>query len=288
MHARNHADGELLSLPLPKLKAAKLGGDDRRLLYYRDAGKADAAAILFLHGLGSNSNNFRAQLAGLSDRYRIIAWDAPGIGGSTPSPQPNPDGEYYVEVVRSLAESLGIGRFHLVGSSWGSVIAACFAAAHPELLHSLTLLSPNRSMGELQGPERAAALQQWLSPDLVIGARPDALAGMLTGPNSSERVRFIAGSLLDFAITAGFENAVQMMFNVNALEVAEHIVVPTLIITGAADQLAPKEQHGELLQRIIKNSRLVVIDDIGHLVELEAPSEVNTLINEHVRRSDRD
>jgi len=285
MDASTHADGELLSLPLPRLKAAKLSGDDRRLLYYREAGRADASAILFLHGLGSNSNNFRAQLAGING-YRIIAWDAPGIGGSTPSPQPNPGGGYYVEIVRSLAESLGIARFHLVGSSWGSVIAMCFAAAHPELLHSLTLLSPNRSMGELQGPEREAALQQWLSPDLVIGARPDALAGMLTGPNSSERVRFLAGSLLDFATKAGFENAVQMMFNVNALEVAEHVAVPTLIITGAADQLAPKDQHGELLQRIIKNSRLVVLDDIGHLVELEVPSEVNTLIGEHVRGSE--
>jgi pimeloyl-ACP methyl ester carboxylesterase len=164
----------------------------------------------------------------------------------------------------------------------------CFAAAHPELLHSLTLLSPNRSMGELQGAEREAALQQWLSPDLVIGARPDALAGMLTGPNSSERVRFLAGSLLDLATAAGFEDAVRMMFNVNALEVAEHIAVPTLIITGAADQLAPKEQHGEPLHAIINNSRLVALDDIGHLVELEAPLEVNGLIDEHARQSGRD
>lgn len=288
MDAFTQGDGELLSLPLPRLKAFRLGADDRRLLYYREAGNADAAAILFLHGLGSNSNNFRAQLAGLSQHYRIIAWDAPGIGGSTLPEQQYAGGEYYVEVVRTLAERLGIGRFHLVGSSWGSVIAMCFAAAHPELLHSLTLLSPNRSMGELQGAVREAALQQWLSLDLVIGARPDALSDMLTGPNSSAHVRFLAGSLLDLATTAGFEDAVQMMFKVNALEVAEYIAVPTLIITGAADQLAPKEQHGEPLQRIIKNSRLVALDDIGHLVELEAPSAVNSLISEHIRGSIRD
>jgi pimeloyl-ACP methyl ester carboxylesterase len=81
---------------------------------------------------------------------------------------------------------------------------------------------------------------------------------------------------------------VRMMFDVNALEVAEHIAVPTLIITGAADQLAPKEQHGEPLHAIINNSRLVALDDIGHLVELEAPPEVNRLIDEHARQSGRD
>ncbi|MDB5699103.1 MAG: hypothetical protein JWN69_1907, partial [Alphaproteobacteria bacterium] len=190
----------------------------------------------------------------------MIAWDAPGIGGSTLSPQQDPGSDYYVDVIRRFGESLAIGRFHLVGSSWGSVIAACFAVRHPELLLSLTLLSPNRSMGELQGAEREAALQQWLSPGRVIGAPPDVLAGMLTGPNSSDRVRFLAGSLLDAASLAGFENAVQMMFNTNTLEVAKHIAVPTLIITGSADQLAPKEQHGEPIHALIRNSRIEVID----------------------------
>jgi pimeloyl-ACP methyl ester carboxylesterase len=270
---------DLLSLPLPRLKAANIGGET--LVHYREAGDQAAPAILFLHGLGSNSNNFRAQLAGLSDRFRVIAWDAPGIGGSTPSPRSDPGSGYYVDVVRRLAERLGIGRFHLVGSSWGSVIAACFAAQQPELLLSLVLLSPNRSMGELQGAEREAALQQWLSPHGVIGAAPDVLAGMLTGPNSKDRVRFLAGSLLDAASTAGFENAVRMMFNVNTLEVARQIAVRTLIITGAADQLAPKEQHGEPLHALIGGSRIEVIDGIGHLVELEAPAEVNELIRQH-------
>ncbi|MDB5697756.1 MAG: hypothetical protein JWN69_560, partial [Alphaproteobacteria bacterium] len=130
---------------------------------------------------------------------------------------------------------------------------------------------------------REAALQQWLSPDRVIGAPPDVLAGMLTGPNSSDRVRFLAGSLLDAASLAGFENAVQMMFNTNTLEFAKHIAVPTLIITGSADQLAPKEQHGEPIHALIRNSRIEVIDGIGHLVELEAPVEVNDLIAAHAR-----
>ena len=58
---------------------------------FRQTGNGNKTAIVCLHGIGSNSSGYQAQLRELSDSYRVIAWDAPGYGDSTPCPGRNRD-----------------------------------------------------------------------------------------------------------------------------------------------------------------------------------------------------
>ncbi|MBW3575706.1 MAG: alpha/beta fold hydrolase, partial [Actinobacteria bacterium] len=109
-----------------------------RTIAYRRAG--EGPPLVLLHGAWSDSREWRLQLEGLSDEFTVIAWDAPGCGGSAdPSdPFPLPD---YADAVAGFVGALGVERPHLAGLSFGAGLAIAVYGRHPSLPRSLVLAS---------------------------------------------------------------------------------------------------------------------------------------------------
>lgn len=272
-------DRDLLAATVPVLTSTDLPGGAR--LFFREQGPAQGDPVFFLHGLGSHSAAWRGVLAALPGHLRAIAWDAPGFGGSMPLGAASPSAEDYVGHLLAFANRLGIDRFHLVGSSWGAMIAAAVAAAAPARVESLGLLVPNAGLGAVPEPMRSEALAVLAAPDLVLDAAPAAFAAMLTAPGSDPLVTTLAGTLKDQTMREGYAQAVAMLGATDTLAIARRIAAPTLVLAGSEDGLAPPEQHSIPVSRAIAGSRFEMLPGCGHLLKIEAPGRVASLLEAH-------
>jgi len=108
-------------------------------IHVREWGDVAAPAIVLLHGLRGYSGTWRKLAAALSDRWRMIAFDARGRGESDWDPQRNYYTDAYLADLEAVVDSLELDRFVLVGHSMGGTTSYCYAARHPSRLSGLVV-----------------------------------------------------------------------------------------------------------------------------------------------------
>lgn len=274
-------DAALLASELPPIRQVDLPGEGARVIEYREAGPGDGPALLMLHGTGSSSAGYRAQLTGLSDRFRVIAWNAPGYGGSTPMALPDPTASDYAAVAAELLDALGVTRVAvLVGSSWGSVIALNLTVSQPARVGALVLSAPNTARGAMPEETRAAALAELRRNVPQPDADRGAVADRLLTPDTPVPVRALVERLRDDMTPAGWLGAMSMMFTTDTPSIIGRVTCPVAILAGTRDRLAPLELHAERLHAAKPDAALHVLDGYGHMLKLEAPTQFNRIVRE--------
>jgi len=268
---------------LPQLRAVSLAGSGLRISY-REAGDAGRPALLCLHGIGSNSSGYRHQLRELSKHLRVLSWDAPGYGASGGFEERNPGVSRYAEAAIALLDALGIERAHVAGSSLGALFAARMAAAWPARVRSLILSAPATGFacrapgeGEAHARGRIADLERLGAQGLA-----DERAALLVAPTASEEVRRAANELVASINPAGYSRAARALGAANIFEDAPRISAPTLIVVGTLDRVTPLADCAGPIHQAIAGSRLEVLDDVAHLIKLEAADRFNRLVSDFI------
>jgi len=233
--------------------------------------------VLLLHGIGGNADQWRHQLHGLADTYDVVAWDAPGYGG-TDDPHVGWTMADFARCLAGLLDALDIARAHVVGQSWGGVLAQELYREHAHRFLTLTL-SDTYAAGSQAQSERDASLHarlqalETMTPMEMAVAR----APVVLGPDPTPDVLSETEAMLAAIHPAGYRVAAIALANANALDVLPRIAVPTLVITGEHDRVVPPSA-GAWLQQQIADSRLVSIAAAGHLAGQEQPAAYNAAL----------
>ncbi|MGB4267539.1 MAG: alpha/beta hydrolase [Spirochaetota bacterium] len=113
---------------------------DGTTIHIRDEGKKDAPVLLLIHGVCASLHTWDGWVTLLKDHFRIIRFDIPGFGLSSPIPSKNYTPEYSVELLNKSLQQLGIKKLSIAGNSLGGFIAWKFALTYPDKIEKLILI----------------------------------------------------------------------------------------------------------------------------------------------------
>ena len=286
--------------PLPPPWPGRLVEIDGRATYVRDTPgtSTQAEPAVYVHGLGGSAQNW-TDLAGLvSDRLAGQAIDLPGFGRSDAPPRGGYRQPALAARVARVIEHADRGPVHLFGNSLGGAVAARVAAMRPDLVRTLTLISPAmpfiqprsaharmlpvlmipRARREIEERVRSVPAEQLargilsicfadmsrVAPQRMEEAVAEATARQQVPWAAEAYISTLRGLAGSFLAPAGLPGSGSLW------RLATRITAPTLVVWGRQDRLvdvalAPRTA------RAIPDSRLLLLDGVGHTAQLEVP-----------------
>lgn len=237
--------------------------------------RGNGPPVVFVHGyVGDAWSTWRHQLESLSDEFTVVACDLPGAGASADPPE-----DFgitgYADFLARFIEALDLRPAHLVGLSFGGIIILEATRRHPSLATSLVLASAYAGWyGSLPAEVADRRLQQALrlselsSEEFVATLLPTMFA---SAPAAADVEAFRAAMLAFHRV--GFR-AQARASAVDVSAALARITTPTLLIYGERDERAPMHV-AQQLHEAIRGSRLVLLPEVGHVCNIEAPEAFN-------------
>jgi len=271
---------------------------DGAMLHVRDTpgSSPNAEPALYVHGLGGSSQNFTDLAALLADRFDGQALDLPGFGYSDPSSRYSI--RAFADKVIGYLEYANRGPVHVVGNSLGGAISVRVAALRPDLVRTLTLVSPAMPFLDprrtAQGPvlpllalPRADRLFGWgmarLTPEAMAEQVLLACFGDTTKVSEQRRAEAIEEIKLRHTVAhypkaylgtlrglvSSFVRA-YLPGSESQWRLAARITAPTLVIGGMRDELVDPRVPAQVA-KAIPDSRLLILPGVGHVAQMEVP-----------------
>jgi pimeloyl-ACP methyl ester carboxylesterase len=245
---------------------------------YEQVGNGPALALL--HGFSVDSRMWKPQIESLADQFSVIAWDAPGAGQSSDPPETYRL-EDWADCLAGLLDAARVQRAHIVGLSWGGILAQEFYRRHSARVRSLVLADTYAGWkGSLPEPVAEERLTVCLRDASLPPGEfvPRYLPGMFSEAATPEVRGELASIMSDFH-PDGFRLMARASAEADTRDLLPTIRVPTLLVWGDMDARSPlavaRQMHAAM-----PDARLAVIPGAGHVSNLEAPAQFNDLVRD--------
>ncbi len=253
----------------PRITFSQIGNQKLRTAIWKgtDKGAGKRTPLLFFNGIGANLEIAQAFADAFTGRD-IITFDMPGIGGS-----PDPTFPYRPWWVAKAAKQIllkhGYDKVDVLGVSWGGGMAQQFAFQNQKMTHRLVLAATAPGVTMVPGDIRA--ISKMGSPKRYVDKEYLAEHFETLYGDGSEGASEFAKNMIPPSVK-GYIFQLTAMLGWSSLPFLRRLKMPTLIMMGAKDHIVPVV-NGKILRFMIRDSRMVVMDDAGHLFLLTRRDE---------------
>ncbi|MCV7056875.1 alpha/beta fold hydrolase [Mycolicibacterium gilvum] len=250
---------------------------------YLEAGQGDP--IVLLHGgeFGADAAlGWEATIDALASRYRVLAPDMLGFGGSAKVVDFTDGRGMRIRHIARFCDVMGVATAHFVGNSMGAINLLVDATSDKPVLPVRSLVAICGG-GEIQRNEHVSALYDY---DATLEGMRRIVTALFADPSYPADDGYVRRRYESSIAPGAWESLAAARFRRPGLEppptpsssrAYERITVPTLVIEGGADKLLPKGWAAEIAGQIA-GARSAVIDGAGHCPQIEQPGAVNELL----------
>ncbi len=246
---------------------------------YELHGREGAPWLVLSHSLACSVRMWDPQIVALKDRYRILAYDTRGHGGTEAT-----RGAYTLELLaddlKALLDSLGVKNPHYCGLSMGGMIGQTFALKYPGVFRTLALADTSSRIPAQAWPLWADRVKIAEEKGLVPLVEP-TLQRWFTEPfrKSSPAPVAAIGKLIASTPVAGYVGCCHAIPQINLTARLKEIKAPILVICGDQDPGTPPAMADEI-HRNAPGSKLVMIKQAAHLANVEQPEQFTKALSE--------
>ncbi len=246
---------------------------------YEAAGDPSLPPLVFLHGIGGAARAWRGQLEFFRDRYRAIAWDMPGYGGSAALPTVSIAA--LADALQDFLQQVGATKSILVGHSIGGMIVQQLLAKNPRIAAAVVLAQTSPAFGKPDGDWQKSFLAARLGPldrgETLVSLAP-TLVKELVGDDPDVTGMELARDCMASVPEATYRATMLALMGFDLRNALKNIAVPTLVLSGSRDNNAPAPMMAKMAT-YIPSATYVELEGAGHLVNLERPEAFNAALN---------
>jgi 3-oxoadipate enol-lactonase len=250
---------------------------------YEAAGDPASQPLLFLHGIGGAARAWRGQLDFFRDRYRTIAWDMPGYGGSAPLASVSIAA--LAGALQDFLQAVGATKPIIVGHSIGGMIVQQWLAQNPRIADAVVLAQTSPAFGKPDGDWQKSFIDARLGPldrgETLTSLAP-SLVKELVGDDPDASGMNLARDCMAAVPEATYRATMLALMGFDLRSALRAIAVPTLVLSGSKDNNAPAPMMAKMAS-YIPSAAYVELEGVGHLANLERPLTFNAALDQFLK-----